>query len=389
MGQALDKVTIKGFKSIKSLEDFELKNLNVMIGGNGAGKSNFVEIFRMLRAMVDGDFSNFIVGHGGADDFMFNGPKQTNKIEAFFEFGDNSYGFELEPTASEKMLIKLERERYRDNGWQVTGAGSFESQITARKDEKSPRNNNWNGVGYYIYQAISGWYVYHFHDTSKMAPMRRSCITDDNTRLRSNASNIAPFLMNLRSCRDGNEALLNFSGDYYAKLPAGDKSYDEIVEAVRLVTPFFDDFILRPKNGDQKETINLSWKQKGSDYPMQPYHFSDGTLRFICLATALLQPFPPSTIVIDEPELGLHPYAIDILAELIKAASQKTQVIVSTQSPALVDCFQPEDVIVVNREKGASTFKRLKTKDLSEWLKEYSLGDLWRRNIVTGGPVHE
>jgi len=122
---------------------------------------------------------------------------------------------------------------------------------------------------------------------------------------------------------------------------------------------------------------------------MQPYHFSDGTIRFICLATSLLQPDLPSTIVIDEPELGLHPYAIEILAELIKAASKKTQVIVATQSPPLIDNFSPEDIIVVNREKGASTFRRLETKELSEWLKEYSLGDLWRKNIVAGGPVHE
>lgn len=389
MSNALDRITINGFKSIKSLKDFELRNLNVLIGGNGAGKSNFVDIFRMLRAMVDGNFAVFITNRGGADDFMFNGPKQTEKIEAIFEFGENSYSFELEPTASEKMLIKLESERYLDKGWKITGAGNYESQITAMKEEKSSKFENADGVGVYIYRAISGWYVYHFHDTSEKAPMRRFCITDDNAKLRSNASNIASFLLNLRNSRDGNEVFLQFCGDYFAKLPAWDKSYEKIVEAVRLVTPFFDDFILKPKNGGEKETVNLGWKQKGSDYPMQPYHLSDGTLRFICLATALLQPYPPSTIVIDEPELGLHPYAIEILAELIKAASQKTQVIVSTQSPALVDNFEPEDVIVVNRENGASTFKRLEAKDLTHWLEDYSLGDLWRKNIVAGGPVHE
>ena len=133
----------------------------------------------------------------------------------------------------------------------------------------------------------------------------------------------------------------------------------------------------------------MSWKQKGSDYPMQPYHFSDGTIRFVCLTTALLQPTPPSTIVIDEPELGLHPYAIEILSELIHAVSQKTQVVVSTQSPALIDNFEPENIIIVNRKEGESTFKRLEKQELSEWLKDYSMGDLWRKNIVSGGPVNE
>ena len=340
-----------------------------MIGGNGAGKSNLVDLFSMLRAMVDEDFSNFVTRRGGPDDFLFNGPKQTRSIEAEFKFGDNSYSFELEPTASESFLIKVEKERYLDYSWTIIGKGKHESNITERSNERSVRYPNSPGVGYYIYRAISNWVVYHFHDTSATAPMRRSEITADNVRLRSGASNIAPFLMELRE--DDTEC------------------YEEVVATIRLVTPFFNDFILKPTKKGEKELVNLSWKQKGSDYPMQPYHFSDGTIRFVCLATALLQPDPPSTIVIDEPELGLHPYAIEILAELIQAASERTQVIVSTQSPPLVDNFSPEDIIVVRREDGASTFKRLDSKELSHWLDDYSLGDLWRKNIVAGGPVHE
>ncbi len=153
-----------------------------------------------------------------------------------------------------------------------------------------------------------------------------------------------------------------------------------------MVTPFFDNFILRP---NRNEKVRLRWRQKGSDYPLKPHHLSDGTLRFICLTTALLQPDPPSTIIIDEPELGLHPYAIDILAELIEAASNRTQLIISTQSPALVDNFEPEDIIVVDRKKGASVFTRLDKEELSSWLEDYSLGDLWRKNVIAGGPTHE
>ncbi|HML75622.1 MAG TPA: AAA family ATPase [Anaerohalosphaeraceae bacterium] len=368
MGQALDKLTIKGFKSIELLENFELSNLNILIGGNGAGKSNFVEIFRMLSAMVNENFANYIMNHGGADDFMFNGPKVTKYIEAEFLFGRNAYRFKLEPSATEKFIITDEGERYLDNSWKTIGTGNRESQITANKDERS-RVSGYPGVGHYIHDAISNWVVYHFHDTSATASMRRYEITADNRRLRSDAANIAPFLLELKHDEVN--------------------TYKEIIESVKIVTPFFDDFILKPIHQGKKDVVNLSWKQKGSDYPMQPYHFSDGTIRFICLATALLQPYPPTTIVIDEPELGLHPYAIEILAELIEAASNKTQVIVSTQSPHLIDHFNPENIIVVNREKGSSTFKRLKKTELTEWLKDYSLGDLWRKNIIMGGPVNE
>jgi predicted ATPase len=221
-------------------------------------------------------------------------------------------------------------------------------------------------VASYNYGAISSWKIYHFHDTGKVAPMRRFETIDDIDYLRFDAANIAPFLFDLQH---------------------NDKSvYNQIVDTIRLVTPFFDNFILKP---NQNEKVRLRWKQKGSDYPLKPQHLSDGTLRFICLTTALLQPNPPSILIIDEPELGLHPYAIDILAELIESTSKKTQLIVSTQSPSLVDYFEPEDIIIVNRSKGASLFKRLNKKEFSDWLEDYSMGELWRKNIITGGPVYE
>lgn len=369
MSGNLDKLTVKGFKSIRELEDFELKKLNILIGGNGAGKSNFIEVFKLLRAMIDQDLGGYVLGRGGADDFLFNGPKSTKSVSMHFRFGKNEYRFNLEPTAGEKFVIAEEAQKYELGSWKTIGSAEYESKLPQVKNHEGWVSKH--GVGYYVHQAISDWTVYHFHDTGDRAAMRRSEIVEDNVKLRPDAANIAPYLLRLKS-------------QGYKK-----KSYDEIVDAVRLVTPFFDDFLLDVTQKGSKETVRLSWRQKGSDYPMQPYHFSDGTIRFICLATALLQPFPPSTILIDEPELGLHPYAIEILAELIQAASQRTQVIVSTQSPALVDCFQPEDIIVVNREKGASTFKRLETEPLRAWLEDYSLGELWRKNVVVGGPVSE
>ncbi len=374
----LKKLTVKGFKSIKDLNEFKLGNLNVIIGANGAGKSNFVQIFRMLMAMTQKNFSKFILERGGADNFLFNGPKITPIINMEFEFashsshaeGPNSYKFELTPTADEKFLISEQR-KYVTTNWRSYGSPSDESRLYDERNERSMVDSQWNGVGYFVYESISNWMVYHFHDTSASSPMRRSEIVEDHHKLRGDAANIAPFLLHLKD-----------SERYSAH-------YQRIVDAVRLVTPFFDDFRLDVQKLGESEKVRLSWNQKGSDFPMQPYHLSDGSIRFICLATALLQPFPPSTIIIDEPELGLHPAAIVVLAELIQAAAQRTQVIVATQSPALIDQFAIEDIIVVNREDGASTFQRLKEDDFSTWLEDYSVGELWTKNVIAGGPVYE
>lgn len=378
MSQPLDKITIKGFKSIRSLEDFELSNLNVLIGGNGAGKSNFIDFFRMLRAMLElplpglagASLKTYIADGGGCDDFLFNGPKVTVQIEIELKFGQNGYRFKLAPTADETFVINDEARYYEGGltGWWELGSGQITPELLTDKDKIGVTGRSI--LGSHVYDAISSWKIYHFHDTGKLASMRRSETIDDIDYLRFDASNIAPFLYDLiNSNRQGKQ-----------------KAYEQIVDTVRLVAPFFDDFILKP---NKNEKVRMRWKQKGSDYPLKPQHLSDGTLRFICLTTALLQPHSPSTIIIDEPELGLHPYAIEILAELIKAASKKTQVIISTQSPALVDYFDPEDIIVVNRKNGASVFERLTKHELSSWLEDYSLGDLWRKNVIPGGPVNE
>ena len=375
MSQSLDKITIKGFKSIRSLEDFELSNLNVLIGGNGAGKSNFIDFFRMLRAILElplpglasASLKTYIADGGGSDDFLFNGPKVTEQIEIVTRFGPNGYRFKLAPTADETFIIVDEARYYEGgtSGWWELGSGQTTPELLKDKDKRGV-TGSLNNVASYVYDAISSWKIYHFHDTSKLAPMRRFETIDDSDYLRFDAANIAPYLYYLKNNKQ--------------------EVYKQIVDTIRLVAPFFDDFILKP---NKNEKVNLRWRQKGSDYPLKPRHLSDGTLRFICLTTALLQPDPPSTILIDEPELGLHPYAIEILAELIQATSKNTQIIVSTQSPALVDYFEPEDIIVVNRKNGASVFERLNKRELSSWLEDYSLGDLWRKNVVIGGPAHE
>lgn len=368
MHSSLDKLTVNGFKSIQKLKGFELNNLNVFIGGNGAGKSNLIEFFRLLRKIIDGNLNEYVRSGGGISDFLFNGRKMTSKL--YFEtlFGDRGYRFCVEPGPSEKCILTNEARYYEHGttGWWELGDSPDGASLLVKEAKGDSRDSEYSLP---VYEAISSWQVYHFHDTSATAAMRHYEIVQDNKVLRFDAANIAPYLLRMKKEQA--------------------TAYREILDSVRLVMPFFDDFLLDVTEFGEKRKVNLSWQQKGSNYPMQPYHFSDGSIRFICLAAALLQPDPPSTVIIDEPELGLHPSAIAILAELIQNAAKRTQLVVATQSPALVDHFGVEDVIVVNRKNGASTFERLKEKDFNVWLETYSVGELWSKNVISGGPVYE
>jgi predicted ATPase len=368
MGKSLDTLTIKGFKSIRELVDFKLTDLNVIIGGNGSGKSNLISFFKMLRALMDDTLNRYVRDSGGAGDILFNGRKVTEKMEFETMFGPRGFRFTLVPTPANGFAIEDEARFYEHGttGWWKLGDNNEGHSKMVEEVKKEKLNYEYSKP---VYEAITSWQIYHFHDTSPSSAMRNYEIVEDNKYLRENADNIAPFLLKLKEKHK--------------------KEYNDILEAVRLAIPFFNDFMLEPRKSGSKNEVNISWTQKGSDYPMQPYHFSDGSIRFICLAAALLQPNPPAAIIIDEPELGLHPAAIVILAELIQIASKRTQVIVATQSPALIDQFDIADIIVVKRKGGASTFERLDENEFSEWLENYSIGELWTKNVISGGPVYE
>lgn len=373
MGNPLKKLTIRGFKSIADVEDLELGNLNVLIGANGAGKSNFVDFFRMLRAMADEGLQKFAIQQGGGDGFFFLGPQFTRQIFSRLDFGDFGYELKLESTSDGSLVIDNEDTLYRENQECINWTFGFAARESNLKHIYDAYENIPSGKGrdttLQVLFAISKWTVYHFHDTGLTAPMRRDQIIYDWEYLRPDASNIAAYLLYLSQ--------------------HAPQAYAMIRDTVRQTAPFFDDFFLRPLPKGQSETVRLEWKQRGSDFPFQPYQLSDGTIRFICLTTALLQPNPPSTIVIDEPELGLHPYALSLLAAMMQSASTRMQLIVSTQSPTLLDHFAPEEIIVVNRRQGQSVFERLNAERLKEWLDEYTLGELWQKNVVEGGPAYE
>ena len=362
------KLTIDGFKSIKHLPGLRLGTMNVLIGPNGVGKSNFVSYFRMLGEMVELRLQKWTVGQGSADRIVSYGVKETSKIKSFVEFGLNGYDFELEPTVDGGFVFSGERlffdGPYYGKKWIPIGSGNKEANL--KEVYEGPIKNE---VADYCYNSISSWRVFHFHDTSETAVVKRFGSVDDSDVLRSDASNLAAYLYKLKS--DAPDV------------------YSQVRKTVQLAIPFFDDFVLRPrklKSESQDEQIRLLWRQKESDYSMWPSQLSDGSIRFICLVTALLQPDPPSTIIIDEPELGLHPYAITLLASLLRSASSRMQVIISTQSVPLVNQFSIDDLIIVEREKGGTVFRRHDEDDFKAWLEEYSVGELWEKNVLGGRP---
>ncbi len=361
--RAIDKLTIKGFKSLQDVE-LELGQLNVLIGPNGAGKSNFVSFFHMLRELLDKRLQLWVAKRGGANRVLTYGAKRTPQMSSEIQFDDSSYQIDLEYTDADVLVFAGESIIYH--------ADRKEAHFLIGHTEAKLRDNIAHGLLSEApgmpenqgYLSLFNWRIYHFHDTSNTARVKLTGQLHDNQHLRSDASNLAAYLYMLKH--------------------GYEETYREIVEIVRLAIPFFSDFVLDPEPLNSN-SIMLKWRHKAYDYLFIPSQLSDGSLRFICLVTALMQPDPPSTIIIDEPELGLHPHAIHLLGALLRSASKKMQVIVATQSTLLLDEFDVDDLIVVELENGVSKFKRLKESDFDVWLQDFSVGELWDKNVLGGG----
>ena len=384
----LDWITIEGFKSIKSVEELELRPINVLIGANGAGKSNFLEVFSFLKAIRLGGLRDYVMRSGGADKILHFGSKTTQylSIGISFEHEKREYNIVLAPDDADGMFPSRERLIPTKKGLKPTSEGARTSVKQEQIIEESYSTDYGLGgrdgeAGIYNSKEKSGaiphvrehllqWRLYHFHDTSASSPIKKHVAVDDNRHLRHDGSNLAAFL-------------------YFLHEKHG-RSYDMIRRTVRLVAPFFDDFFLEPLALNE-DTIRLEWRYRGSDDYFDVSSLSDGSLRFIALATLLLQPteLRPSVILMDEPELGLHPAAITIIASLIKQVSTETQIIVATQSPIFLDHFEPEDVLVTERVEGATQFARLEGEKLKIWLEDYSLGQLWEKNEFGGRSASE
>ena len=368
----LDWVTIEGFKSVRRIDRLPLAPVNVLIGPNGAGKSNFIGVFSFLSAIRAGRLREYVARSGGADRILYFGAKVTPKLRIHVSFGGEVHQYEITLIATD-----------------ADGLSPTKEECTDHRDGRPMTNTSLGGYGpeawisfsdihdvldgefvRSVREHLDGWRVYHFHDTGATSPLKRTADLNDNRFLRHDGANLAAFL-------------------HYLFRRHAD-SYDLIRRTVQLVAPFFDDFHLEPLALNET-AIRLEWLHRHSDARFDVSAFSDGTLRFIALATLLLQPasLRPPVILLDEPEIGLHPGALTIVASLVKQVSVETQVVLSTQSSLLLDHFRPEDVLVADRVDGATSLRRLDADRLERWLEDYSLGQLWMKNELGGRPAPE
>ncbi|MBC8403836.1 MAG: AAA family ATPase [Planctomycetes bacterium] len=365
MAKGLERISIGGFKSIAEVHELELGKVNVIIGANGSGKSNFIEIFSFLNSVFSGGLDSYVGRVGGADQILHFGQKVTRNISCrlWFNDGTDQYRLKLGPTKTGQLFVLSEEAGFWGNR---SHSEPFWEEIP-REGNGGRISEKASGVSGKVKAQLSSWRVFHFHDTSDSSALKIPSAVEDNRVLRPDGANLAAFLLVLKD-----------------RFP---ESYSLIRHAIRMVAPFFGDFNLKPSLRNEN-LIRIEWTHKSSDSFFDVSAFSDGTLRFIALATLLLQPVElrPKVIVIDEPELGLHPSAISLLASLIKQASVHTQVIAATQSPLLLDHFQPDEVLVANRSQGKTSISRLDEDSLHAWLEDYSLGELWQKNSFGGKP---
>ena len=296
------------------------------------------------------------------------GAKTTDEIiiDISFDNDVNQYHITLCPAESDRLVPTKEIVYF----WDRQYPNPYEEKLDRIGTEAGISKDANKGVVSWIQKRLDRWRLYHCHDTGPHSPFKKACALHDNEFLRFDGSNLAAFLYLLRKKHE--------------------ESYNLIRRTICLVAPFFDDFVLKPGTMNE-DMIRLEWRHIDSDSYFDVSTLSDGTLRFMAMTTLLLQPkkFLPSVILIDESELGLHPYAITLFCSLVKAASVKAQVIIATRSSLILDHFEPENILVAKRRQGASTFERLNTMNLEAWLHDYSLGQLWEKNEIGGRPTPE
>ena len=365
----LKEVTIRGYKSIDYENPVTLKlgDVSILLGANGSGKSNIISFFRMLSFMMSKSFAKYVEMSGTSHALLHYGVKRTPVMSGVLKFADRNsmdiYDFSLANATPDRLIITEERITWHRNGEERPYEIALESNF-----KESALAESVNPVAKSIFQMLSFCKVYQFHDSSTEGPLRQACPVETTNYLQSHGNNLPSFLLFLRE---------NYKD-----------AYNRIVDCVRDVVPQFLDFYLEPVGG----IISLRWvDNSATDYRFNAYQFSDGSIRFIALAALLLQPkrTMPNVIILDEPELGLHPYAITQLAEIIKDASIHAQIIIATQSKDLVDHFDIGDISIVEMDKKtlATTVTHLDNEEFKQWLQNYTVSELWDKNIIGGRPI--
>lgn len=361
----LERLKLSGYKSIREA-DLEFTRLNVLIGANSAGKSNLVSFFSLLPMALDAKLDNYVGRHGGPSALLHFGAKKTSEIVVAATLRTMAGTGVLH----QRLAFRAPDSLYYSSNHAGTPPGVDRSNEAIIDDLCAVVKKSGEGhPGHLIYDGLKdGVSTYHLVDTSLTSPIRTEGYIEDNKRLSSNGANLAAVLYRYRKTNE--------------------KVYRRIRSTVRKIVPSFDDFVLEPRELNSRNIL-LNWRQLGQDYLFGPHQFSDGALRAIALITVFQQPEGelPNLIVVDEPELGLHPDAMLIIAGLMRAASSHTQVLLATQSPTFLDHFHPEEVIVAEEKEQASHYRRVTADELQEWLQQYSLGELWQKNVLGGGPM--
>lgn len=366
----LTQIEIRGFKSVSSAMPLrlDLGDINILLGANGAGKSNVISFFKMLGYMMSGSLQMYVAQAGTNQTFLHYGAKVTPCITASLRFESNDrydlYNFSLTHAVPNRLIINSED---IECGCKEAEKTPFRDVIVSDYNESGLINSD-DKTRATVHRLVSMCKVYQFSDSSLTSPMRQASTVDSANYLQSEANNLASFLYYLKQ---------NFV-----------ESYQRIVSYVRSVMPQFGDFYLVPERG----YISLKWTDNAAnDYVFNAEQFSDGSIRFIALATLLLQPEKtmPGIIVIDEPELGLHPYAVDQLTEMVKDASKHAQVILATQSSELIDGFDIGCISVIEQDEDrhCTVARNLDESAYSEWLEEYTNSELWKKNVIGGRPL--
>ncbi len=371
----IERVQIRGFRSLADVHLAGLPMATVLIGANGSGKSNFIRFFEMLSWTLRSQrLADFVERQGGADDQLHRGSRTTSRIESEVSLrtykGLNDYRLVLSYAHPDRFVLTEECFRFSSGDrpteaqWQHLESGHPEAEIV-----RVAQSGEYHGINIttarVIVNLLRSCAVYQFHDTSDASHFKKRWGVDDNDYLRTHGGNLAPVLLRLER-EDVNR-------------------FELICQQIGRILPVFDRFHLEESYGK----VLLRWKAKGTDKIFDAHLTSDGSLRFFALATLLSLPTEmlPDVLLLDEPELGLHPAAIALTGGMIKALTEERQVIVATQSPLLVDAFGLEEIFVLDLEDGRTQARKLDPDDYRVWLDDsFTPGELWQKNLLGGRP---
>jgi predicted ATPase len=386
------RLKVEGFRSLKSLS-WQPGDLNVIIGPNASGKSNLLRVLEMLSVSARRGLGKYIQQEGGMEPIVWDGRAQQVRTLVEFRVGPIFEGDDSEPTTDRVRYALILGRLGTTSAYRVDheylalvdedslsstcvvdrrpghahilppGSAILEAPATSVPDEEtllSVAAGPFTSVELIndIQSELAAWRIYHDLQTHREAPIRASQVTRAETQVDPDGQNLVSVLHTLYT--------------------TGRDFKEEINTAMRAA--FGEDFdeIVFPPAADQRIQLRIRWRSLKRE--QSAADLSDGTLRFLFLLAVLANPSPPPLIAIDEPETGLHPSMLPIVAEYARDASNRSQVILTTHSPEFLDAFGQDvpTMTVVEWSDGETLLRTLSGEELTYWLRQYSLGELYR-----------